>query len=425
MKTTRNFGHFSHLIRRKKMKRNFGHFGHLILALCFIFGGLLTSGNSLASEPVKISVLTDMSGPYAGITAKNVEAAKMAIDDFGGKLLGQDIVFLYRDHQCKPDLANQKAKELYEKEGVDAIFDVPNSAAGLAVSNQALIHKKLFFSIGSGTTRHTGPDCNPYTFDWAYNDYMMATAVGLWAAENLGKKWYTITADYAWGHDLLEHFTHALESSGGELLGNDMVALGTSDFSAYILKAMSTNPEVLVLLNAGKDTVNATKQAMEFGLKKKAKIVHALLFIENIKATGPEVFADDYVTGAWYWKSDNPGSKEFVGKWQKAFNKPPNWMNAATYSCVTQYLAAVKRAGSKDPKAVAKALEGHTFRDLLANPGYIRPQDHMQVGNAYILRAKRPEEIKEQWDYFDIVGVVPPEKAYMDPTKTGCKMADF
>jgi len=392
----------------------------VIVSVVF-FCGMAAQG----AEPVRVAILTDISGPYSGITAKNVDAAKMAIKDFGGKLLGKDIAFVYRDHKCKADLGNQKAKELYEKEKVDVIFDCPNSAAGLAVSHQALIHKRLFFSIGSGTTRHTGPDCNRYTFDWAYNDYMLATSVGLWAADHLGRRWYTITADYAWGHDLLKHFRHALESKGGVLLGNDMVALGTSDFSPYIIKAMSKNPDVLVLLNAGKDCVNATKQAKEFGLKKKVKIVHALLFIEGIKAAGPEIFAGDYVTGAWYWKSNNPGAKEFVSKWRNKFNRPPNWMNAATYSCVMQYLEAVKRAGTKEPKAVIRQLEGHTFSDLLANPGYIRPEDHMQVGKAYILRVKGPNEIKGPWDYFEIVGVIPPEKAYMDPAQTGCHMGGF
>jgi branched-chain amino acid transport system substrate-binding protein len=402
-------------------RRHFSVKTAVIVGLCI---GLisLTCLAATAADPVKISILTDMSGPYAGITASNVEAAKMAIEDFGGKVLGEKIEFVYRDHQCKADVANQKAKELYEKEKVDIIFDCPNSAAGLAVSNQAKLHKKLFFSIGSGTTRHTGPDCNRYTFDWAYNDYMLATAVGLWAAENLGKNWYTITADYAWGHDLLKHFSAALKKKGGKLLGNDMVALGTSDFSPYILKAINAKPQVLVLLNAGKDGVNSTKQAMEFGLKKKAKIIHALLFIEGIKAVGPEVFADDYATGAWYWKSDNPGSKEFVKKWEKKFKKPPNWMNAATYSAVTQYLEAVKRAGKKDADSVIKALEGHTFNDLLANPGHIRAEDHMQIGKAYILRAKKPEEVKEPWDYLEIVGVISPEQAYQDPKDTGCKM---
>jgi branched-chain amino acid transport system substrate-binding protein len=381
---------------------------------------------ALSAEPVRIATLTDMSGPYAELAGwGNINAAKMAIEDFGGKVLGLDIEYVYRDHQCKPDLANQKAIELLEKEKVDVIFDSPNSASGLAVSNQALLHKKLYFAVTSGTTRYTGDQCNKYTFHWAYNDYALATAAGMWAAENLGKKWYTITADYAWGHDLLKHFTAALQKKGGTLLGNEMVALGASDFSPYIIKAMNAKPDVLALLNAGKGTVNSTKQAAEFGLKKTTKIVHALLFPEDIKAAGPEVFADNYVTASWDWKVDHPGSKEFVAKWIKKFGRPPNWFNAGNYSCVTQYLQAIKRAGSKDPQAVVKALEGYRFNDFFASPGYIRAEDHMRVGKAYILRAKKPSEIKEAWDYFEIVGTVPMEQAYMDPKDTGCKMGGF
>ena len=407
------------------MKKYHTFFGVMVVLLMALGISTLTVSPAVAADPVKIAVITDMSGPYAGITATNVDAAMMAIKDFGGKLLGQDIEFVYRDHQCKPDVANQKAKEVYEKEKVDAIFDVPNSAAGLAVSNQARIHKKLFFAMGSGTTRLNSSDCHRYTFHWAYNDYMLATAGGLWAADNLGKRWYTITADYAWGHSLLKNFKNALESRGGTLLGNDMVALGTSDFSPYIIKAMNAEPEVLVLLNAGKDGINSTKQAVEFGLKKTAKIVHPLFFIEGVKAAGPEVYADDYAAAPWYWKSQNPGAQEFVAKWRKKFNKPPNWMNAATYSGVMQYLKAVERAGTKDAKPVIKQLEGHTFRDIFANPGYVRPDNHMKVAEAHIVRAKRPEEIKEPWDYFEFVGSVPAEEAYEPPGKTGCNMGGF
>jgi len=386
---------------------------------------LLTSFPAMAAEPVRMAVLTDLSGPYSGFTATNVDAAKMAIKDFGGKLLGRDIEFLYRDHQSKADFGNQKAKELFEKENVDAIFDCPNSAAALAVSNQALLNKKLFLSVTPGTTRITGPDCNRYTFHWAWNDYMVVTSVGRWAVENLGKKWYTITADYAWGHDLFKFLSNVLSEKGGVLLGNDMVALGTADFSPYIMNAMKMNPEVLALLNAGKDTVNSTKQAIEFGLRKKVKVVHGFLSIDDIKAAGQEIFAGGYLAGCWDWKLNNPEVKEFVEKWKTQFNRPPNALNAATYSCVTQYLEAVKRAGTKDAKAVIKALEGHTFRDSFANPGYIQGEDHMEVGNAYIFRVKEPRETKEPWDYLEVVGSVPPGQAFMDPTKTGCKMGDF
>ena len=389
--------------------------------------GMLLIMNSfcVAADPVRISVLTDMSGPYSGFAATNVDAAKMAIKDFGGKLLGQDIEFFSRDHQSKADLGNQKAKELFEKEKVDAIFDCPNSAAALAVSNQALLNKKLFFSIVSGTTRNTGTECNRYTFDWAWNDYSVVTSVGVWGVEKLGKKWYTITADYAWGHDLFKHLSNALKEKGATLLGNDMVALGTADFSPYILNAMKTNPDVLAILNAGKDTVNSTKQVVEFGLKKKTKIIHGFLSIDDIKAAGQDMFAGGYLSGSWDWKLDIPGVKEFVAKWKAQFNRPPNAMNAATYSCVTQYMEAVKRAGTKDAPAVIKALEGHTFRDFFANPGYIRPEDHMQVGTTYIFRVKEPSESKEPWDYLELVGTAPPETAFMDPKQTGCKMGDF
>lgn len=371
--------------------------------------------------PVKLAVLTDQSHVYAALTKSNVDAVKMAIADFGGKLLGQPILFTHRDHKNRPGIATQKAKELYEKEDVDAIFDVCQSACGLAVSEQANIHKKFFFSISSGTTKHTREACNPYTFDWGYNDYMLATSAGLWAADHLGKKWFTITADYAWGHDLLENFSEALKKKGGTLVGNEMVALGSSDFSPYLLKALNSGAEVLVLLNAGKDSINSTKQAVEFGVKKKMKIVHCLLFVPQVVAVGAKVFGDDYTTVPWYWKSKNPGASEFADKWMARFKTRPHWINAGNYSAALQFLKAVERAGTKKPKAVIKELEGHTYRDLFNNPGYIRPEDHMAIADAHIVRVKQDKEKTEKWDVFDFVGTVPAKEAYGLPSPL-CKM---
>lgn len=375
----------------------------------------------MAKEGVKIAVLTDQSDVYAGITKSNVDAVKMAVEDFGGKVLGQPIVVLDRDHKNRPGVATQKAKELYEKEGVDAIFDVCQSACGLAVSEQANIYKKLFFSVSSGTTEHVKSACNPYTFDWGYNDYMLATSAGLWAAENLGKKWYTITADYAWGHDLLKNFTAAVEKKGGRVIGNDMVALGASDFSPYLLKAMNSGAEVLVLLNAGKDIINSMKQANEFGLTKKMKIVYCLLFEIQVVSVGANVFQDGYTTSPWMWKSPIPGAREFSEKWYAKYNVRPHFLNAANYSAALQYLNAVKRAGTKNPKAVIKQLEGLKFNDIFAHPGYVRPENHSCITDAFIVRVKRPEEITEKWDVFQIVGKVPAEEAYGPPSPE-CKM---
>jgi branched-chain amino acid transport system substrate-binding protein len=302
------------------------------------------------------------------------------------------------------------------------IIDVPQSACSLAVNEQSRLHKRLFISVDSGTTAQTGSKCNYYGFDWGYDNYMLATAAGLWAAEHLGKKWYAITADYAWGHDLLKNFKAAVEKKGGEIIGNEMVALGTSDFSPYMIKALNSGADVLVLLNAGADTVNSTKAAAQFGLKKKMKILHALMFIANVKAAGVNVYADDYVTAGWYWKSKNPGVKEYVKKFTAKQGTPPHWLTAANYSAALQYIKAVQRANSKDPDKVIEQLEDLEFRDMFANPGFIYKQNHQQIQDALVLRCRRPEEIKEEWDYFEIVGKVPAKEAYQKPDQSGCKM---
>lgn len=378
-----------------------------------------------AAAPVKIAILTDMSGPYAGITANNVHAAQLAIDDFGGMVLGERIEFIFRDHQTKTELANQMASELYEKEKVDAIFDCPNSTAALAVSHKAKLNKKLFFSVTSGTSRHIGRDCNRYTFDWCYSTSMQATAVGLWAAENLGKKWFAITADYEWGHDLLKHFKHALRSKYGRLLGNELAPLGASHFTHHLSKAKKANPDVILFLNAGRDNISAVKDAIKLGIKGQIPFIQPSLNIAGIEAAGKDVYAGDYGAISWYWEIDNPGSEKFVKKWFDVFNKPPNFFNAGTYSAVTQFLEAVKRAGTKSSESVIKQLEGHTFTDIFANPGTIRPEDHMQIGKAYIVRVKKANVMTTPFGYLEIVDQVPANTAHVNLNVKDCRMEKF
>jgi len=381
------------------------------LFLGIIFLVMIASGAFTASgaEPVKIGLITVLSGPLATIGKSEENAALMAVEEFG-PVLGQKVRFIPRDHQYNPGLANERAKELYEKEKVDAIVAVSNSAAALAVSDQAERYKKIFISTSAGTTELIGR--NRYTFKYNYNDYMLATTVGRWGAKNLGKRWYTITADYAWGHDLLRHFTAALRDEGGTHVGNDMVAVGTSDFSPYILKALKAEPDVVALLNVGKDTVNATKAAVEYGLKKKAKFVHALLFELDIKGAGLELFQDGYTAAPWNWQVNNPGAREFADRYYKKYGDRPTFMAAGVYSAIWQYLTVVKKVGSTDTDKVIKGLEGHRFADMFANPGYIRPEDHLQVAPAYLLRVKKPHEVKEKEDFFEIIGSLPAEKAH-------------
>ena len=377
--------------------------------LLFVISLLLMSSMAVGKEPVKVGLISVLSGPLAVIGKGEEYAGRMAVEEYG-EVLGQKVEIIVKDHAYNPGLANERAKELYEKYKVDVITACPNSAAALAVSDQALRHKRLFISTSAGTCDLIAK--NRYTVKWNYNDYMLATTVGRWGARHLGKRWYTITADYAWGHDLLKYFTAALKDEGGVHLGNDMVALGTADFSPYILKAKKAGPDVLVLLNVGKDAANSTKAAVEYGLKEKVKIVHALLFEVDIKGAGIETFTGDYVAGSWNWQVDTPGARGFADRYYTKYGQRPHFMAAAVYSSVWQYLEAVKRAKSADTEAVLKALKGHTFRDFFADPGYVRAEDNLQVGKAYLLRVKKPEDVKEKEAFFEIVGTLPPEKAH-------------
>ncbi len=368
---------------------------------------LLTSTVS-AADPVKVGFISVLSGPLAPIGNSELNATKMAVEDYG-PVLGQKAQLFPKDHNYNPGLANERAKELYEKDNVDAIVACSNSAAALAVSDQAERHKRIFMSTSAGTTDLIGK--NRYTFKMNYNDFMLANTVGRWGAKNLGKRWYTITSDYAWGHDLLKHFTNALKEEGGTHVGNDMVPVNTSDYSPYILKAAQAKPDVLVLLNVGKDAANSTKAAVEYGLRKSVKIVHALLFELDIKGAGLETFVGDYTAAPWNWVVNQPGSREWADRYYKAHGDRPTFMAAAAYDATWQYLDAVKRANSQDPDKVIKALEGHTFKNFFTNPGYIRPSDHLEMTNAFLLRVKQPDQVKEKEDYFEVVGTLAADKA--------------
>lgn len=393
----------------------------LVTAVMLAAALLMVSGPAVAAKVVKVGIVSVLSGPVAVIGNGEKWAAEMAVADFEG-IEGTKIELVVRDHAYNPGVANEKAKELYEKEKVDVIIACPNSAAALAVAQQAKLHKKLFISTSAGTTDLIGKACNRYVFKWNYNDYMLATTVGILGAEKLGKRWYCITSDYAWGHNLLKHFTEAVESKGGKVVGNDMVALHTSDYSPYILKAMNAKPEVLALLNVGKDAVNSTKAAAEYGLKKKVTIVHALLFEPSIRGAGVATFAGDYTAAPWNWVVDNPGARDFADRYLKKTGERPHFMAAAVYSAVTQYLKAVKRAGSAESDKVIATLEGHTFQDMFANPGYVRPEDHQQVGKAYLLKVKQPDQVKGTDDFFEVVGSLPAEQAFGKPGQFGCQL---
>jgi branched-chain amino acid transport system substrate-binding protein len=369
---------------------------------------ILLLSSAAGQEAVKLGIISALSGPIQTDPGA-IHGAQMAVDEFG-PIFGKKVELIVKDHAYNPGLANERAKELLEKDKVDGIVGCPNSAAAMAVSDQAARYKKVFICTDAGSTALIAR--NRYTVKWIYNDYMLANTLGRWGAKNLGKRWYTITSDYAWGHDLLKNFTAALTDEGGVHAGNDMVALGTSDYSPYILKAIKADPDVLVLLNVGKDCVNSTKAAFEYGLKKKAKVVHAILLEFDITGAGIETFVGDYVASPWNWQASYPGVKEFADRYYKRYGYRPHYFCAGDYSAAWHYMSAVKRAGSTDSEKVLSALRGYSFKDFFSNPGYIRPDDQLLIAPVYLLRVKNPAQLREKEDYFEVVGTYEGEKAH-------------
>jgi branched-chain amino acid transport system substrate-binding protein len=387
-----------------------------LVGLTFLF-----SATVFATEPVKVGVLSVLSGPMAELGQSDVNGAKLAVEEYG-PLLGQKVEIVVADHGYNPGMAVTKAKEFYEGEKVDMIVACPQGAAAIAVSDQAAKNKRVFMSTSTSSIDLIAR--NRYTFKYNYNDYMMAVTAGLWGAEHLGKKWYVIGPDYVVGHSLLKLYTEAVKKKGGEIVGADMVALGTSDFSPYVLKAIKAEPGVLLILSPGKDGVNVARAAVDYGLKKGVKIIGNTLTEVEVKEAGA-ILADIYIPAPWYWKVDNPGAKEFADRYLKRFGVRPTFFSAAAYSATWQYLEAVKRTGTKEPEPVIKALENYAFRDMFANPGYIRAEDHLQTAKAFLLRIKKPEDVKEREDYFDVVGSVAADQAEPGPRFTGRKMEGF
>jgi len=403
--------------------------GYVIVALV----GILALGASFSQQRAKLSdnkivlaVLNDQSGVYADLSGKNsVEAVKMAVEDFeakyGKNALGGPIEVISADHQNKPDLANAKAQEFYDRQGADVILDVPTSSAALAVAGVAKQKKRLYMNITAATTELTGAQCNKYTFHYAYDTYMLANGTGVAVTNGGGKTWYIVYPNYAFGQDMEKSFRRAIERNGGKVLQSDPTPFPNDDFSSFLLKAASSKPQVLGAMQAGQDLVNLVKQYNEFGLKKQGiQLAIGLLFDTDIHALGPDAYAGVVYTTAWYWNLDAK-SRAWADRFFQRTKTRPTFAHAGNYSAAWQYLEAVRRAGTDDADAVAKALEGYRFSDFFARNAYIRPEDHRVLHDAYLARVKPASQVKEPWDYSEILSTIPAVKAFRPLTDSPCK----
>jgi branched-chain amino acid transport system substrate-binding protein len=391
-------------------------------------GGPAPAAVKLTDGKVVLGVINDQSGVYADLSGKNaVEAVNMAIADFkakyGDNALGGPIEVISADHKNDPALASSKATEFYERNSVDIILDVPTSSGALAIAKVADAQKKLYINITAASTDLTGPQCNKYTFHYAYDTYMLAQGTGTAVVASGGKQWYIIFPNYAFGQDMTKSFTAAVTASGGTVVGSDGSPFPnqTGDFSSLLLKAGQVKPQILGVMQAGGDLVNVVKQYNEFKLKdQNIKLAIGLLFDTDITALGVDAFAGVTYTTPWVWSMDDQ-SKAFADKFLKRTGIRPTFAHAANYSAAWQYMEAIRRAGTDDADAVVKALEGYKFNDFFIRNGTIRPEDHWVMHDALLAQVKPASQATEKFDYSKVLATIPAETASRPLADAPCK----
>ena len=374
-----------------------------------------------AANEVVIGDIDDMSGVYADVIGQGgVEAAKMAIADFGGTVLGKKIVLLTADHQNKPDIGASKFREWADTNGVNMILGGSNTGVSIAMAKVASQKKVPFMAIGAAGASLTNEDCTPYTVHYAYDTTSLANGTATAITKEGGKSWYFLTADYAFGTQLREAAAGVVQSNGGKSLGEVRVPLGTTDFSSFLLQAQGSNAQVLGLANAGLDFTNSLKAANEFGITKKMKPAALLAFISDIHALGLKTAQGLYFTTSWYW-DQNAETRAWSKRFFSTMKKEPTENQAAYYSATMQYLNAVKAVGSTDPDKVMAQLKKAKINDMFAKNGYIRADGNM-IHQMYVMQVKKPEESKYPWDYYKLVRTMSGEEAF-GPITGKCPIA--
>lgn len=396
---------------------------NLIASVAF----LLASGTAVLADgasdgKVKIGILNDQSGVYADFGGKSsVEAAQMAVEDFGGKVLDAPIEIVDADHQNKPDIASNIARQWYDTEQVDAIMELTTSSVALAVQAIGKEKKKIDIVTGAATTDLTGKACSPYGFHWAYDTHALAVGTGGALVKQGGDSWFFLTADYAFGYSLEQQTSDFVKANGGNVVGSVRHPLASQDFSSFLLQAQSSGAKVVGLANAGLDTSNAIKQAAEFGITQGGQRLAALLFtLADVHGLGLEAAQGLTLTEGYYWNRDDE-SRAFGKKFFDRTGKMPNMIHAGTYSAVLQYLKAIQKAGTDETEAVAKQLHEMPVDDVFGRGGTVGPNGRM-VHDMYLLQVKKPDESKEAWDYFNVLATIPGKDAYIDPAKSGCDL---
>ena len=391
-------------------------------ALAIAFTGLAQA--QTAGGAVKIGVVNDQSSIYADLSGLGgVEAARMAIEDFGGKALGKPIELVSADHQNKPDVATNIVSKWYDTDNVDAVFDVPNSSVMLAVQEIARKAQKLVVVSTGATSDFTGKACSPYGIHWTYDTYAVAHGTGKVMVEQGGDTWFFITVDYAFGHALERDTAAFVKAAGGKVLGALRHPFPNQDFSTYLVQAQASKAKIIGLANAGSDVINTIKQAAEFGIARPGsgqRLAGLLLFDSDIHSLGLPTAQGIVMTTGFYWDF-NDDTRAFSKRFFQRRNAMPTMVQAGVYSAVLHYLKAVQAVGSKDSLPVIKKMKETPVNDFFAKDGHIR-EDGRMVHDMYLAQVKTPQESKYPWDYLNILKVIPGQEAFRPLTESECPL---
>jgi branched-chain amino acid transport system substrate-binding protein len=376
----------------------------------------------ISGDVVKIGVLTDMAGVTADITGKgSLVAAEMAVREIDGTVLGKPVEVISADHQHKADVGTAIARRWFDVEGVDTIVDVPNSGVALAIQGLAREKKRIVLYSGAGTTALTNEQCSPFGFHWTYDTYAVSHGTASAVVKNGGTSWFFLASDYAFGHQLQNDATGVITAAGGKVLGAARHPLNTSDFSSFLLSAQASGAKVVGLANAGNDTVNAMRQAGEFGLVEGGQSLAALiLFLQDVHALGLKDAQGTYLTTSSYWDMNDATrawSKQFMAK----TGMMPSMLHAGVYGAVRHYLKAVARAGTDDAEQVATAMRTIPIDDVFSENARIR-EDGRITRTMYLVRVKKPSDSKHPWDYFELLRRIPPEETVWPLSASKCPL---
>jgi branched-chain amino acid transport system substrate-binding protein len=378
--------------------------------------------SSAQQTPLKIGVLADFSSVYSDIGGLgNVEATKMAIEDFGGQMFGKPIDMVSADVLNKPDVASTIARKWWETEGVDMIIDLPTSATALAVMELSKQYEKIMIVTDAASSDITGKSCSPYTAHWTYDTYANAHTVGSAIVKNGGDTWFFLTADYVFGHSVERDTGDVVKAAGGKVLGSVKHPLNTADFSSFLLQAQASKAKIIGLANGGGDTINAIKQAGEFGIVAGGQNLAAIvMFISDVHSLGLKLAQGLIVTEAYYWDLDDE-TRAFGKRFLERVKRMPTMNQAATYSATLHYLKAVKAAGTKDTKTVMAKMREMPVKDAFTKNGVLR-EDGRMVHSMFLFQVKKPEESKGPWDYYKTLAEVPADQAFRPLKDGGCPL---